>query len=262
MGETKIKPFDFNSHFFHSRDIWFIIRKKGQKERFMNQFKKGWIAGMPICIGYCSVAFAFGMMVTNYDLPAWIAAFISMTNLTSAGQFAGLNLIVQSAPMFEIFVTTLIINLRYLLMGLSLSQKLDAKVSRLQRCLCAWGLTDEIFAVAMNQKESLSFSYFMGLTCSPYIGWTLGTILGATLTSLLPKSVASAMNIALYGMFIAILMPQVKEEQKKRLAIGLAILASFLFTYFSSLSSGWIVILVTIVVSGFMAVVFPIEGDV
>lgn len=227
----------------------------------MEQFKKGWLTGMPICIGYCSVAFAFGMMVTNYDLPAWIAALISMTNLTSAGQFAGLNCIVQSAPTVEIFATTLIINLRYLLMGLSLSQKFDEKVTRLHRLLCAWGLTDEIFAVAMNQKEPLTFSYFMGLTASPYIGWSLGTILGATFSSLLPSSLASAMNIALYGMFIAILMPQAREETKKRMAIGLAILASVLLTRFSNVSSGWTIILVTLGVSGFMAVVAPLKEE-
>lgn len=227
----------------------------------MKEFKRGWKEGMPICIGYCSVSFAFGMMVTNYDLPAWIAALISMTNLTSAGQFAGLNLIVQSAAMFEIFVTTLIINLRYLLMGLSLSQKFDEKVSRLQRSVCAWGLTDEIFAVAMNQKEALSFEYFMGLTCSPYIGWSVGTILGATFSSLLPESVASAMNIALYGMFIAILMPQFKEESKKRMAIALAIVASISLTLFTDISSGWMIILVSIVISALMAVIAPIEED-
>lgn len=227
----------------------------------MEQFKKGWIAGLPICIGYCSVSFAFGMMVTNVDLPAWIAALISMTNLTSAGQFAGLNCIVQSAGNFEIFVTTLIINLRYLLMGLSLSQKFDEKVTRVHRLLCAWGLTDEIFAVAMNQQEPLSFAYFMGLTCSPYIGWTTGTILGATFSSLLPNSVASAMNIALYGMFIAILMPQARENIKKRMAILCAIASSVGLTLFSNLSSGWMVIIVTLGVSSLMAVIAPLEEE-
>lgn len=228
------------------------------------EFLQGLKDGIPVGVGYLSVSFAFGMMVQQGGFSPWIALLISMTNVTSAGQFAGFNLMMQLAPYIEIAMTMLIINLRYALMSLSLSQKFDEKMNRLKRAICAYGVTDEIFAIAMQRNTSVSMPYFMGLFTLPYIGWATGTFLGAVFSGLLPDSVASCMNIALYAMFIAIVLPQAKEEKNKRIAVILAVVLSCLFAYtpiLNSLSSGWVIIGITVVVSLFMAIFYPIPED-
>ena len=131
--------------------------------------------GTPIFLGYLSVSFAFGIMATESGLSAWIAQMISMTNLTSAGQVAGTVLMVSGASLVEIAMTTLVINLRYTLMSLSLSQKLDPGVSVWKRLLLSFGITDEIFAVAMQQSGAVGAAYLAGLIFTPYLGWAGGT---------------------------------------------------------------------------------------
>lgn len=224
------------------------------------EYLQGLHDGIPVAIGYLSVSFAFGMMVQQGGYSPWLALFISMTNVTSAGQFAGFNLMMQLAPYIEIAMTTLIINLRYALMSLSLTQKFDEKMNRIKRAICAYGVTDEIFALAMQRDGSVTMSYFMGLFTLPYIGWATGTFLGAWFSGLLPDAIASCMNIALYAMFIAIILPQAREEKNKRIAIVLAVICSCIATYLP-ISSGWAIIGITIMVSLFMAIYFPIQED-
>ncbi len=226
-------------------------------------YKDGVKNGMPIGIGYFGVSMAFGMMVKNALLPIEMAVFISATNLTSAGQFAGLNLIVMNASMMEIAFTTFIINLRYALMSLSLSQRVDEKMSRFKRMILAFGITDEIYAVSLTKEMPLTLSYFLGLLTPAYIGWVLGSFMGALLGSLLPEAISDAMNIALYGMFVAIILPQAKKDRHKALAIVLSVALSCIFAFVPSLhiGSGWMIIIITIVVSAFMALAFPIRKD-
>ena len=149
-------------------------------------FSKGLKDGIPICLGYLSVSFTFGMMAAKGGLPLWAIQLISMTNLTSAGQFAGTTLILSGGAYLEIAVTTFVINLRYTLMGVSLSQKLEPSMPGWKRALLAFGNTDEIFAVAMQQKGLVSGRYLLGLIMLPYIGWASGTLLGATAFGALP----------------------------------------------------------------------------
>lgn len=225
-------------------------------------FKEGFILGIPIGIGYFCVSFAFGMMVKNVALPTWIAFLISATNLTSAGQFAGLNLIVQQATYMEIMMTTLIINLRYAIMSMSLSQKVEEGMSVLKRMIMAFGVTDEIFAVSVTRTTDVTLPYFLGIVAPSFIGWTSGTTCGAAFSSILPTMFADAMNIALYGMFVAIVLPQTKRDSNKRLAVILSVIMSCIFAYTplsNMISSGWTIILITIVVSAFMAWKFPIK---
>lgn len=231
----------------------------------MRDFKEGLFAGIPICLGYISVSFAFGMMAQQAGVPANIAVLMSLTNVTSAGQFAGLNLIVASAPYMEIAITTLIINLRYCLMSLSLTQRLAEHITVLDRIWMSFGITDEIFAIAVTREQKISRAYFFGLFLTPYLGWALGTWCGASVSSLLPQAISSAMSVALYGMFIAIILPQARENAHKRIAILLAIVFSCIFTYvpfLSNLGSGWTLILITIGVSLFMAIKFPIKEEI
>lgn len=227
-------------------------------------FWKGAKDGLPICLGYVSVSFVFGMMCVESGLPAWVAALISMTNLTSAGQFAGLSLILTGAPLVEIGITTFVINLRYMLMSLSLSQKVDSRMSTLSRAILSFGNTDEVFAVCMQQKDAVTTSYMAGLVICVYIGWALGTILGATVTSILPEMVRSAMGIAIYGMFIAIIIPPARKLKPVLYTVLLGMGISSLFYYtpvLNQLSRGWVIIICAVAVSAFMAWKFPVKQE-
>lgn len=223
------------------------------------EFWKGIKNGLPIAIGYVAVSFSFGMIAAQANIPVWAALVISMTNLTSAGQFAGLNLIAAAAPLSEIAVTTLIINLRYMLMSLALSQRLE-HMKLLKRALIAFGVTDEIFSVASVRTGRISFGYMLGLICMPYIGWSAGTFLGAAAGNILPDSIISCMGIALYAMFLAIFIPASKKQKSVLATVLFAITISCILKYvpvFSFISSGWAIIIATLTAAAFGATVFP-----
>ncbi len=226
-------------------------------------YKKGLKDGIPIALGYLSVSFTFGMMCAKGQLPLWITQLISMTNLTSAGQFAGTELILAQGLLMEVFVTTLVINLRYMLMSFSLSQKLDPTMPRWKRACLAFFNTDEIFAVAMQQQGHISARYTLGLATLPYLGWASGTLLGAVATGLLPESVSSALGVAIYGMFIAIIVPPAKKDKAVLTAVGLAVALSCALRFLTDLSSGWVIILCALLAAGVTAGLFPVkEADV
>lgn len=228
------------------------------------EFKEGIRDGMPICLGYISVSMAFGLTAVKAGVPVWAAVLISLTNLTSAGQFAGTNLLVAEASYVELIVTTFIINIRYFLMSLSVSQKVEEKFKTAQRLIASFGITDEVFAVSMQRRKELSFPYMAGLILTPIVGWSLGTLIGAVATSLLPAVLTDAMGIALYGMFIAIIVPPAREHKNVLFAVVLAILASCVFSYvpvFSFLSGGWSIIIITVAVSALAALLHPIEEE-
>lgn len=225
-------------------------------------FRKGLRDGLPICLGYISVSFAFGMTVVQDGLPVWLAVLISMTNLTSAGQFAGLALIVAGSSYVEIAVTTFVINIRYMLMSLSLSQKVDEAMTSLQRWTLSFGVTDEIFAVASQQKGTVNAHYFSGLILMPYIGWTLGTLLGATVTELLPPVLRSALGIAIYGMFLAIIIPPARKAKPVLWVVLFSMGLSCIFKwtpFLSELSSGWVIIICAVAVSAWAALRYPVD---
>ena len=166
-----------------------------------NSFWAGFHDGVPIGLGYLSVSVTFGMMAVTGGLPVWAAVAISMTNVTSAGQFAGLSLIFGGGTLFETALTQFVINLRYALMSLSLSQKLERRVGLIDRMLFSFMMTDEVFAVASGQKGEVGKRYLFGVMIAPYCGWALGTLCGAVASGFLPPSVRSALSIAIYGMF-------------------------------------------------------------
>lgn len=225
-------------------------------------FQKGLKDGLPICLGYVSVSFAFGMMATQGGLPVWVALLISMTNLTSAGQFAGLQLILTGGLYIEIAVTTFVINIRYMLMSLSLSQKVDEAMSSLQRFVLSFGVTDEVFAVAMQQKGSINARYFSGLIVTPYIGWAVGTFLGAAATGLLPGSVRTALGLAIYGMFIAIIIPPAIKAKPVAKVILISVVLSCFFKwtpYLNRISSGWVIIVCAVIASAYAALRYPVQ---
>ena len=172
-----------------------------------NAYRTGVRRGLPVGVGYFSVSFGFGAMAAANGVKALDAALISATNLTSAGQFAGLTLILASAGLWELILTMLVINSRYALMSLSLSQKMGARIGVLPRFAIAFFNTDEIFALAMAESQPLTVPFLLGLGLTPFIGWTGGTLLGALAGSVLPLAVRTALGVMLYGMFIAIVVP-------------------------------------------------------
>lgn len=193
-------------------------------------------------------------------MPLWAAVLISLTNLTSAGQFAGANLMLAGGNMMELGLTTLVINIRYFLMSLSVSQKVERKMSMKERLAVSFGITDEIYAVSMQHKGELSTPYMAGLIITPILGWTGGTLAGGAATSVMPEALSSALGIALYGMFIAVIVPPAREERSVLFTVILAILASLAFTYLPvlrNLGSGWSIIIITIAVSAVAAWLFP-----
>jgi len=225
-------------------------------------FKKGLKDGLPICLGYISVSFTFGMMATQGGLPLWAVMLITMSNMTSAGQFAGTELILSGGHYIELVVTTFVINIRYMLMSLSLSQKVDGAMTSLQRLVLSFGVTDEIFAVAMKQDGSIGARYLLGLILTPYTGWTLGTLLGGTATCLLPVSVRTALGIAIYGMFIAIIVPPAKHTRPVALAIAIAVVLSCLFRwtpFLNRISGGWVIIICAVAASAYAALRYPVD---
>ena len=223
------------------------------------EFTRGLRDGIPIALGYLSVSFAFGIQATLQGLTPLQATLISMTNLTSAGQLAGLQVITSAGPLFEMALTQLVINLRYALMSLTLTQKFDPKLGRGKRMLAAFGNTDEIFAVSASQKGSVSGAYFGGLMSLPYAGWTLGTALGALGGQLLPAAVVSALGMALYGMFLAIIIPPCKRNRNVLLVVVGAALGSCALRYaVPALSGGMVIILCAVGMAALGAAFFPV----
>ena len=226
-------------------------------------YKRGLRAGIPIALGYLSVSFTFGIMAMKYGFTIWQAALISLTTVTSAGQFAGIQLMAAPGLYLDMLISQLTINVRYSFMSISLSQKLDPKFRGVWKWILGFFITDEIFAVAVS-RPVVSRSFFAGLATLPWIGWTVGTALGASLGSVLPAAVMSALGLAIYGMFVAIVVPPAKENKYVLLAVGAAAAISVAFTYLPVLkkvSSGIAVSIAAIVAAAIAAIVHPVEDD-
>lgn len=230
----------------------------------MNSFKKGFTDGLPIGLGYLAVSFSFGILAVAGGLNVWQATLISMTNLTSAGQFAGLTIMVSGGSIVEMIISQFIINLRYSLMSISLSQHIDKSMKLPQKLFFGEFHTDEIFAVSMGRPEKLGRKYFWGVIIAPYIGWSLGTFLGAVCGEILPAMITNALGVALYGMFIAIVVPPMKHSWKMSIVVGIAVLMSVCFAYvpgLKNISSGFSVIICAVTASLFGALVFPVKEE-
>ena len=215
----------------------------------MNEFIRGIKRGFPICLGYIPVSFTFGLIAVKMGFSPAQATLISLTNMASAGQFASIRLNEGGAPYIELIITTFVINLRYFLMSLSLSQKVAPDMPFYKRAVMAYCITDEVFALAAMEPEEVSFPFFGGLMLTPILGWTSGTLLGAVASGLLSPMVQGCMGIALYCMFIAIIIPPARKSRKVALAVVVAAFLSCMFKYVPGLNElskvgggGWAII--------------------
>ena len=224
------------------------------------EFKKGLKDGIPIALGYFAVSFSLGITMVSAGMTPVQGRVMSLTNLTSAGEFAGVRIVAAAGTIAEMILIQVIINLRYSLMSLSLSQKLDENVKFWHKLLIAFGNTDEIFAVAMHHQKSLTLRYMLGLQLLPIIGWTSGTFLGAVACDLMPQRVSIAMNVMLYGMFIAIVVPVAKKSRAVLAVAAIAVFCSCLFRYvpvLKNVSEGISIIIYTVVAAVIGAILFP-----
>ena len=225
-----------------------------------NNPKIGLRDGIAIGLGYLAVSFAFGIFASSSGLSPLEALLVSMLNLTSAGQMAAIPMLTGgSIPL--LFVSQLVINSRYALMSVSLSQSLSDSITLRDRLLIGFANTDEIFAVATGRGERLGAKYFLGLAIPPYIGWSLGTLLGSIAGEILPTLVLTALSVAMYAMFIAIIVPAAKDSLSTLLAVLFSAGLSALFYYLpvlSSLPDGLSVVIVAVCCALVFALLFPL----
>ena len=227
-------------------------------------FLAGMRAGMPVCVGYFSVSFGFGAMAIARGLTIWQAILISASNLTSAGQFAGLTVIAAGAAIAEMILTQVVINSRYALMSLALGQRLGPRVGTGKRLFAAFFNTDEVFALGMSRGKQLTTSFFLGAGAVAALGWTAGTALGAVAGSLLPESVRMALGVMLYGMFVAIVVPQARQEKPVLISVILALILSCLFAWLpwlKQISAGLAIVICTVLAAALCAILFPVEDE-
>jgi len=229
-----------------------------------NSFKRGLRDGVPICLGYLSVSFAFGIFATSEGLSLLEAVMISAFNLTSAGQLAAVPIIAEGGSLIELALTQLIINLRYSLMSVSLSQRMGRSIRTRDRFVIAFANTDEVFAVASGCGAPVGRKYMYGLILTPFLGWTLGTLLGAAAGNVLPALLVSALGIAIYAMFVAIVLPRAREEKSVALCALIAVSLSCAFYFIPALSSvpsGFSIIICAVAAALLVTFISPLPDE-
>lgn len=235
----------------------------GSRPRRSEAFSQCLRDSLPIALGYFTISIAFGLYVVSSGLPPLFAILVSLTNLTSSGQFAGLRVILAGGVYAELILTVLLVNLRYILMALALGQRIPRETGLLRRMCIAFGVTDEIFAVAMRRKR-ITFPYYLGLTLPPLCGWTGGTATGALLGAVVPLGLKSATGILLYAMFVAIVVPPARERGALRFVVacsgGLSLLLHFL-PFTAGLAQSWKIIFSTLAAAALGAFCFPLTAE-
>lgn len=229
-----------------------------------NAFLRGLVDGIPICLGYVSVSFAFGIFAVGSGLTPVEALLVSMSCVTSAGQLAAVPIMTAGGGLLELAISQLVINMRYALMSISLSQKFADDVKMPDRFAIAFVNTDEVFAVASNQQGRVSKWYMYGLMITPWLGWSGGTIVGALAGDVLPAIVTTSLGVAIYGMFIAIVVPEARKSNAVAGCVAIAVGLSCLFRFvplLKAVPSGFAIIICAVAASAVMAVAAPIPEE-
>ncbi|MFA9464483.1 MAG: AzlC family ABC transporter permease [Velocimicrobium sp.] len=227
-------------------------------------FSKGIRDGIPISLGYLAVSFTLGIAARNAGLTAFQALLASLLNNASAGEFAGFTLIAANAGYLEVIGITFITNARYLLMSCALSQKLSRETPLIHRFLIGYDVTDEIFGISISVFGKLNPFYTYGAIFIAMPGWAIGTYLGVVMGNVLPNNIVSALSVGLYGMFLAVIIPPARKNKILAILIAGSMSASFICSklpILSALSSGMKIIILTVIIAGIAAVLFPLQEE-
>lgn len=223
-------------------------------------FAEGYKNGIPIGLGYFAVAFSLGIAARDYGFTAVQGFLASLLTYASAGQYMGFALYATNATLIELIVLTFIINARYLLMGFALNQRMPEGTPLSRRILVGSCITDEIFGITIARPGIPTPYYTFGALIAAVPLWALGTALGISLGNILPARIVSALSVALFGMFLAVIIPPARKDK----AVGAAVLVSFACSlaavklpYISDLSQGNRTIILTVLISALFAVLFP-----
>ena len=225
-------------------------------------FRLGMRHGIPIMLGYLAVSFALGIPARNAGLSVIQAGIASLTNMASAGEYAGFQVIREDSGLVAMALMTLIANARYLLMSCALSQKLAPDLRMPHRLLLGMTVTDEMFALSVAAPGMLNPWYPYGMFAVSATGWTAGTMLGVVVGNALPARLVSALSVSLFGMFLAAIVPKARQDRFIRAVIILSLALSGLCAVLPgirTLSSGMRVILLTVLISAGAAIVHPVE---
>ena len=225
------------------------------------EFLAGAADGIPIALGYIPLSFSFGVKAIAGNFPVLVPVIMSVLSFTGAAQVAAIEQMANHASLALIAVLTLVINLRYLVMGLSLNQRLRG-MSFSKKPLIAFGMTDEVFSVAMLRKEPITFPYYLGLMSVAYAGWVLGTLVGSLVVGFLPEILREALSITIYAMFAALFIPASKKNRAVLtvvlIAVGIACLFRFV-PFLAALPAGLNIIVPTVVAAAVGALLFPVK---
>ena len=234
------------------------------KESNSQAFRRGFRDGIPIGLGYLAVSFSIGIAARNIGLNAFQGFLMSLLNNASAGEYAGLTVIAANSPYIEVAIVTLITNARYLLMSCAMSQRLSPDLSLGHRLLMSYDITDELFGIAISRPGTLNPYYTYGAMVTPLPGWAFGTMLGVIAGNIMSPRIVSAFSVALFGMFIAIIIPPSKQNKVVAGLVTLAFISSFAATclpWISTLSDGTRTIILTVVLSAGAAFFFPVPTE-
>ena len=227
-------------------------------------FCQGLRDGIPVALGYFAVAFSLGIAARNAGLDAFHGFLASLLNNASAGEYAGFTVIREQAPYVEIVLVTLIVNSRYLLMSCALSQHFHPDMPFFHRFFIGFDVTDELFGLAIARPGFVEPEYFYGAMTLPLFGWSLGTLGGALAGNALPERIVSALSVALFGMFLAIIIPPARKNKVLAVLTALSFLSSFLCSLLpilSDLSEGIRTVILTVLLSALAAIFFPVPDE-
>lgn len=227
----------------------------------MSNFRKGIIDGVPIGLGYFAVAFSLGILASNANITPFQGLVTSLLMNASAGESAGFIAIKEAVPYIQIVLITIVTNARYLLMSFALSQKINPKEKFIHRLLLGFYITDEFFALAISQDEYADPYYSYGAISFASPCWAIGTVLGIIMGNALPSNIVSALSVALYGMFLAIIIPPAKKDKAIAILIVISFLSSYILSRLTNISSSLITIVLTISISTLGALLFPKERN-
>ena len=231
---------------YHNRPL----QRKGQSNTILDMkptvkeqslsFAQGVQEGFPICVGYFPTAMAFGLVCRDVGLKIWEAVLFSVTNFAGSGQFLAINLLASGSLILEIFISVLLINLRYLFMGAAINQKLEEGIHGPKRLILAHGTTDEVFSVAVLHNQKLSWSYMAGLEGISYLGWVGGTAVGFLIGMVLSVELQMAVGVTLYAMFISLFAQELRQKGVMVLLIaGLSAIINSILILVLHMGSGW-----------------------